>query len=303
MPIFRSFAKLNLHLEVEASRTDGFHQLRTIFQTIDLADELEVELTHESGEVLLEAPGSDLPTDGRNLAVRAAELYLAAWRPESGARIVLRKGIPAGGGLGGGSANAATVLVALDRLAGGCADCSWMESAAQGLGADVPFFLTGGTAIGTGRGDLIRPLADPPGGALEIWLALPPYGIPTAAVFGAYRRTGGAPHAPWETFARLAAGGAAPGLAALIGGNDLETAAFALRPELGALYTELVRSGARKVRMSGSGSTLFALFDDAAAARRAAVALPPGIVWKRVQTLGRDAWRAASGFDPREGGV
>ncbi len=304
MPIFHSFAKLNLHLEVAARRADGFHELRTIFQTIDLADRLDIELTARSGGVTLEVRGSDLPADPTNLAWRAAERFLAAWgRPGEGARVVLHKGIPAGGGLGGGSSDAATVLLALEQLSGREVDPEWRLATARALGADVPFFLVGGTALATGRGDVVQPVPDPPGGALSVWLAIPPLGLPTGEVFAGWRLPAAGRRDPWLPFARLAGGGDPPPLAELVGDNDLEAPAFALRPELGAMYNSLVHSGARRVRMSGSGSTLFALFENTAAAGRAAGALPLGTAWKRVQTLGRDAWRAASGFDPRERGV
>jgi 4-diphosphocytidyl-2-C-methyl-D-erythritol kinase len=303
MPTFRSFAKLNFHLEVAGRRADGFHELRTLFQTIDLADTLEIERTR-SGRIELTVTGADRPADPSNLAWRAADRYLAArGEPGEGVRIALHKAIPAGGGLGGGSANAATVLLALEQLGGRAVDPEWRLATARALGADVPFFLVGGTALATGRGDVVTPLPDPPGGALELWIAVPPWGLPTGGVFAGWRPPAAGERAPWPPFARLLAGGAPPPLAGLVGENDLEAAAFALRPELGDMYTSLARSGARRVRMSGSGSTLFALFDDAAAAGRAAGALPPGTAWKKIRTLGRDAWRAASGFDSREGGV
>lgn len=299
MPTFRSFAKLNLHLEVLGRRPDGFHELRTLFQTIDLADEIEIEPTR-SGDVELTVEGAAVPSGDENLAHRAAAAYLRDWGATGeGVRMRLRKRIPAGGGLGGGSANAATVLEALPELFGRAPDPGWSLTAARRLGADVPYFLVGGLALGRGRGDEILPLADPPPQAdEELWLALPPIALSTAEVFSALaaaptgRAPGGGELAPWS------AGSPVPPLERLIGSNDLEEPAFLLRPELGAIYTALVRSGALRVRMSGSGSTLFALFSGPAGARRAAAALPPGIAWRRARTLGRAAWRLASGFGP-----
>jgi 4-diphosphocytidyl-2-C-methyl-D-erythritol kinase len=298
---FRSCAKLNLHLEVVGRRDDGFHELRTIFQTIDLADEIELEPLATGGEVRLEVFGADLPTDERNLAVRAARAFLDAWgRPGEGVAIRLRKRIPAGAGLGGGSANAATVLEGMGVVFDRTPDAGWLRTAASRLGADVSFFLVGGTAIGLGRGDRLIALADPPGGAGELWLAIPPYPLSTAAVYAAFVAP---PHEPppRPPLAGLLAGSSPAGWPELIGNNDLEHAAFALRPELGALYTALASSGARRIRLSGSGSTLFALYDDPVAARRATRALPPGTAWQRVSTLGREAWRAACGLPPSDG--
>jgi 4-diphosphocytidyl-2-C-methyl-D-erythritol kinase len=301
MPTFRSFAKLNLHLEVAGRRSDGYHELRTIFQTIDLADELEIEPRRRAG-VGLEVDGApDVPRDERNLAARAAALFLERWgRSGEGVDLRLRKRVPAGGGLGGGSANAGTVLLAMAALWRRAGDEAGLRELATGLGADVPFFLTGGSAFGAGRGDRILPLADVEEPAPEIWLALPPWSIATAAVFAALDPRRSAPPDPRMT--GLERGEAPPRLVDRIGRNDLEAPAFRLRPELEAMYNSLVRAGARAVRMSGSGSTLFATFSDPGAARAAGVGLPSGTGWVRTRVLGRRAWRLQSGLDAIQGG-
>lgn len=309
MKTFRSFAKLNLHLEVLGRRPDGYHDLRTVFQVVDLADEVRLEAFRGDG-VELAVAGAELPCDRRNLAFRAAEAFLRrfpAGRPESGLRIELDKRIPVQGGLGGGSSNAATVLLGLAKLRSfdlwAPELASRLAELARALGADVPFFLVGGAAVGEGRGDRLTALDDaavrplPHGGAL--WLATPGFGVSTHEAF-----EGARPRAQAPAFPALAAAlaGEAVGLEALIGDNDLERTVFAARPELGAMYTELVRSGARRVRMSGSGSALFALYDDPALARPVADLLPPGAVWMQVAALGRAEWRRAAGFDSSEGG-
>lgn len=308
MKTFRSFAKLNLHLEVLRRRPDGYHDLRTIFQTVDLAD--EVRLAPKRAGVELAVAGADLPADRRNLAWRAAEAFLERFPGDAGrrgVRIELDKRIPVQGGLGGGSSNAATVLLGLALLNGldaSAPECAGAIGAiARELGADVPFFLLGGTAVGEGRGDRLTALDDgavrPLPGRISLWLAVPPFGVSTREAFEAAR-----PRAEAPPFAPLVAAlsGRTVALEDLIGDNDLERPVFAARPELGALYTELVRSGARRVRMSGSGSALFALYDDPAAARPVADLLPSGTVWMQVATLGRAEWRRASGFDSSEGG-
>lgn len=297
---YRSFAKINLHLEVAARRADGYHDLRTVFQTVDLSDELWVAPRRQAG-VELRVEASDLPADARNLAYRAAQIFLADRAPAgAGVALVLRKRIPAGGGLGGGSSNAATVLRALEREFGTADDEGWKLGVARSLGADVPFFLVGGTAIGRGRGDEIEALADAPRPSGELVLVMPPYGISTAAVFGELA-VGGRVTSP--AFVWPQPGRDAGDFTSWIGSNELEAPAFRLRPELAALYTAVVRSGARRVLMSGSGSALFALFDGVAAVERAARSWPPDIVWTRLESLGRAAWNAASGFGGAEEGT
>lgn len=298
MSTFRSFAKLNLHLEVAGRRADGYHELRTLFSTIDLADELEIELT--AGGVTLETGRADLPAGRENLVVRAAEAFLAAVGGGVGASIRLLKRIPVGGGLGGGSANAATTLRGLALMTGSGPSEAELERIARSLGADVPFFLHGGLALGLGRGDEIRPLPDLHD-PLELWLALPSYSVSTAEAFRAFPAER-ARAEPSRRVAALLAGGSIESAEGPIGENDLEAAVFGLRPELGALYTQLVRSRARVVRMSGSGSTLFAVFEDPDVARAAGIGLPPGTAWFPVRTLGRAEWHRASGYGAAERG-
>jgi 4-diphosphocytidyl-2-C-methyl-D-erythritol kinase len=303
MKRYRSFAKINLHLEVAGRRADGYHALRTVFQTIDLADEMRIDRRQRAG-VELRVEGADLPTDERNLAVRAARLVLDEWAPRGcGVAIELRKRIPPGGGLGGGSANAATALLALVELFGLAPGPGPLRAAARSLGADVPFFLVGGTALGTGRGDEIRPLPDAPQPRGELVLLLSHSGLSTAAVFAALAASA-APAADAERPFEWPPPGSVSGeFAAWIGENALEAPAFRLRPELGALYTAAVRSGARRVRMSGSGSALFALYENEGDAARAAGSWPPDVLWKRVETMGRAAWLAASGLELAAGGA
>ena len=308
MRAFRSHAKLNLHLEVVRRRPDGYHDLRTIFQTVDLHDELRLERRRSAGIELVVA-GADLPADHRNLAWRAAESFLARFGARGdGVRIELDKRIPMQSGLGGGSSNAATVLRALHQLwppaAGGPERETALAALALELGADVPYFLLGGACLGAGRGDDLRALPDcgsprAADGLSALWVACPPFGLSTAEVFARVepRQAGSEP----PGLARALGGEAVP-FDDLVGENDLEAPAFALRPELGALYTSLVRAGARRVRMTGSGSALFALYDDPAQARAAGDVLPSGSAWMQVSTLGRARWRRESGFDPLGGG-
>ena len=176
---FRSFAKINLHLEVAGRREDGYHELRTIFQTVSLCDRIEVSL--EGHGVELRTSGLDVPGGSGNLAHRAATAFLERWGGAAGVRLHLDKRIPVEGGLGGGSSNAATVLLALRELTGSPGEVAELVPLAVSLGADVPYFLVGGTAYGSDRGDRIERLPD----LLEeeLLLIFPGGGVSTRTVF------------------------------------------------------------------------------------------------------------------------
>jgi 4-diphosphocytidyl-2-C-methyl-D-erythritol kinase len=150
-----SYAKVNLGLEVLALRDDGYHELRTLFQTIDLHD--DVVLRPRPRGVVVRCDHPLVPTDGANLAARAAEALRAYARVEGGVEIDIQKRIPVGGGLGGGSSNAATVLLGLDRMWKTGLDPAELHRLARRLGADVPYFLLGGTALGLSRGRGVPP--------------------------------------------------------------------------------------------------------------------------------------------------
>ena len=155
----RSLAKINLDLRVLHKRSDGFHELRTIFQTVSLADSLEIEFTpSRTSRIQLESE-TDIPN---NLVVRAAEAVLANSKASGKIQFRLRKRIPMGGGLGGGSSNAAAVLLALPALTGKPLALETLFEIGAGLGSDVPFFLFGGTAAGLGRGTELYPGHSPP---------------------------------------------------------------------------------------------------------------------------------------------
>jgi 4-diphosphocytidyl-2-C-methyl-D-erythritol kinase len=279
--VCRSFAKVNLHLQVVGRRADGYHELRTLFQTIALHDLLEIDLGGEGVHLVVE--DADLPGDERNLAHRAAARFLERWAPEQGVELRLRKRLPVGGGLGGGSSNAATVLLALRELVGQPQRVADLWPLARELGADVPYFLVGGTALGFGRGDEVVPIPDLPEG--EIWVALPPVAVPTAEIFAAL---------PAPTSVALAAP-----ILALAGGeppprdwdaaaqNDLQELVLGRFTVIREVYTRLRAGGARGVRLSGSGSSLLARFENAAQAEAVARSLPEGTRLERTRTVNR----------------
>jgi len=280
--IYRSFAKVNLHLEVLGLRPDGYHELRTLFQSVDLCDLVHLEIGGSG--VRLAVAGQALPADERNLAHQAATAFLAAWPVADGVRITLEKNIPLGGGLGGGSSNAATVLQGLRHLLGVQQSTdARLEELGRALGADVPFFLTGGLALGSGRGDEILPLPDLP--EREIWLVTPALEVSTASVFQEFRELTGDREV--SSMGSLVWGEGVDWEMAARGWNDLQPIVMRRFPEVCRVYNALVEAGARTVRLSGSGATWLALFDDSIESSDLLTALAPGCRVFRARTLTR----------------
>jgi 4-diphosphocytidyl-2-C-methyl-D-erythritol kinase len=256
-----SFAKVNRTLRVLGKRSDGYHEVDTIFQTVDLSDRIDfLEGEEGGGEVTLTIEGADLPADDSNLILRAAAALRRQSGSSRGARIHLSKKIPIGGGLGGGSSNAATTLVGLSTLWNLQLSDADLQPLAASLGSDVPFFLLGGRARGTGRGEVLEPFPDGP----EEWLVLvfPGFSLSTAVVYGAF-----AAPALTDSAARTNLRGSDSGDGP--DRNDLEPAAESLRGELRGFRAALMESGATSARLSGSGSTVFGFFGDEESARRA----------------------------------
>lgn len=255
-------AKINLGLEVLGRRPDGYHELRTIFQAVSISDRLLLRRGHTGIRVRCPA----LPALGPdNLAHRAAELFFARSGVDGGVAIDLEKRIPVAGGLGGGSSDAAAVLLGCCRLFGVDPGEERLRAWAAELGSDVPFFIAGGAALGTGRGEIIREL--PPWRAPgEVLIQIPPAGLSTAEVFrrlDAPRLTGGRRAftillALWREQDPRRFG------AALF--NDLEGPAFSLAPHLVGVKAALLESGACGAQLCGSGSSVAGLFESAAAA-------------------------------------
>src|SRR3954451_14162857 len=211
-------AKLNLFLRVVGRRPDGFHELETVFQSIDLADTLTIA---PSADLRLTGGTEDAPPGSENLVLRAAAALRDATGFAGGAAIHLEKQIPVGAGLGGGSSDAAATFAALNRFWELGLGASELAALAAGLGSDVPVALQGGTALGRGRGERLEPLATPP-----FWfvLARPPFAVPTARAYTLFRPAGSeAP--PVEAFLAALASQDPETVAALLR-NDLETGVF-----------------------------------------------------------------------------
>ena len=251
----KSLAKINLDLRVLHQRPDGFHELRTVFQTISLADTIDIEYeparrTNISIDDPLAIPG--------NLVVRAAQAVLDDLKIHARVHFRLRKKIPMGGGLGGGSSNAAAVLLALPVLAGKALE----SDIGSTLGSDVPFFLGGGTAIGIGRGTEVYEIPDLK--PEPILLVSPGPQVATGPAYKAMGRGLTASDSSskineFQAFVRVLASGRSAGAASPFSANDFEAVVFREFPQLQTIGRKLSKLGAG-VRMTGSGSTIFGVF-------------------------------------------
>ena len=274
----RAPAKVNLALKVLDRRPDGFHELRTIFQTISLADRLTVtfERRPRSG-VVLRCDRAELENRD-NLAARAAQELLRGGPWRGHVQIDLAKQIPVGAGLGGGSSDAAAVLLALRGLLSPTPDAHRLFEVAAGLGSDVPFFLVGGTAIGVGRGEEVYPLPEARRQWIVVWA--PEVRIDTAGVYRSLSRTRRrlTPERKLNIIRRFGSSVYAPGpgevqhLAGALPGifeNDFEEVIFRRFPQIEEGKNRLVQLGASRAMLSGSGSVVFGLFPDRARAEKA----------------------------------
>jgi 4-diphosphocytidyl-2-C-methyl-D-erythritol kinase len=310
----RAHAKINLELRVLGTRGDGYHELRSIFQSIALHD--RIACVARPGPFILQCSAPDVPRDERNLVWRAAAALWHAIGRDGDPRdvsIAITKRIPMQGGLGGGSADAAAAIVGLMRLWKIRPPAAEIERVAATTGADVPFFLCGGTALGLGRGDEIFPLAELP--ALWVVLAFPAFGVSTPEAFAWFDhdRDAALSGESIEKPESLEGGGWLSDLAgapSAIGGrgepppfirliNDLEGPVGRRHPEIAAIKAALRAAGAVAAGMSGSGSTVFGLFRQR---RRAAAAVPTLAAggWRAILT--RTVTRAEAGSAPRLAG-
>ena len=274
----KAHAKINWSLNILALREDGYHELDMLMQSLQLHDELIFE---PARWLSLSVNGPTLPVGGRNLIIRAANALNEYTGERHGARIQLKKHIPIRAGLGGGSADCAIALLALNQLWNLYLPMDKLLEIGGKLGADVPFCMTGGLARVGGVGEKIERIPGAP--SVPLAMVTPGGGLSTPAVFKAWD-DGGYPIVPVDL----------PGLAdALVKGdlgraqelshNSLEAPAISLMPEIGEIITAFRGMGARMVRMTGSGSTVFAAFDTDDQAKAAAAKIPGAIA---TRTLG-----------------
>jgi len=289
-----AFAKINLDLRILGTRPDGYHDLRTIFQSLALFD--KVTVTRRRGPIEIVCDQEDIPTDRRNLVWKAASLLhrVATGKTSApqGISIDLRKRIPSEAGLGGGSADAAMTLLALNKLWKLDYDLATLTRVGARLGADVPYFLVGGTALGLGRGDDIYPLVDPP--TVHVVILRPGFGVSTADAYGWFdeetrraKEPAPRPCPPgWPSWAATLR-------------NDLEGPVVRHHPAIARIRQSLLDAGANFAAMSGSGSAVFGLFERADAARRTAADLArPGWLSLHTRTMSRREYarRVAAGL-------
>ena len=285
-----SFAKINWMLRILGKREDGFHELFTVFQTVSLHDTLTFA---ESDELELTCDDPAVPVDGRNLILKAASMLREQFAVKQGAKIHLEKRIPSPGGLGGGSSNASVALIGLKRLWQIDVSADHLQAIAADLGSDVPFFLFGGTAVGTGRGECIEPVEDI---AEQLMLIVTPdASVSTIDAFARINTetlTSEARNLNL-TVCRDAADSLDPLHSVLI--NDFESSVFDVHPEIKRVKDTLLELGAVNAAMSGSGASVFAVFDKQETRQAAQAALDQESTWDKfaVATISRDQYREA----------
>jgi 4-diphosphocytidyl-2-C-methyl-D-erythritol kinase len=311
----RAFAKINLGLKVIGLRADAYHEVRTVYQTIDLHDRLEITLSRGS-RISVECTDPSVPSGRKNLVYGACQVWRRASKFKGSIRVILKKQIPAGSGLGGGSSDAAACLLGLEGLTGDCLDMRARIQLASDLGSDAPLFLLGGRVLGCGRGEEIYPLTDL--SRRHCLVVYPGFKISTK---DAYRQLDEAACHSGDCAPDSTPSPVAPRASAAPTGskltkklearkvkvfgvwsqfpveqwgpaeNDFEKVVFAKWPELEQLKIQFIRAGAETASLTGSGSAIYAIFDSARQLSRALRIVPPGWLAFRTQTLSRKQYR------------
>ena len=273
---FKTPAKINLGLHIHGKREDGFHELETIFQMVSLYDDVELELLSSGIKLECDTPG--VPTDDTNLVCKAALLLRQSYQVEGkGVSIRLKKKIPFGAGLGGGSGNAAGVLMGLNRLWDLNIEREKLLALAAELGSDVPFFLTSPCALGMGRGEQLKVLK--PCAKFQVLLVFPGFPVATSWVYQNLKLK----LTKRENNISIPRKNLSLSDITSLGSrlyNDLEPVVIQRFPEVQVVKDELGAWGALGVLLSGSGSTVFGIFDDPEKARVACAGLNG--TWERV---------------------
>lgn len=285
----RAFAKINVGLKILARRSDGYHEIRTVYQAVGLHDRLDLALLTPGKGTVLECSDTAVPGGRANLVYAACEAWRRARHFPGQIQVRLQKNIPAGSGLGGASSDAAAALLGLERLTGDHLKPPERWALAAGLGSDVPLFLWGGSVLGCGRGEEVYPLADlPPRACLIVF---PGFAVATAEAYRAASLQLTKRRVPpsinifgaWSPFPLQFWGPAE---------NDFERVIFARWPELARLKRQLIRAGAETASLTGSGSAVYAVFESSRQLARASKLIPKG--WRAfcTRTLSRaEYWR------------
>ena len=284
----RAFAKINLGLKIVGKRPDGYHEIRTVFQSVALHDSLDISLVRGHDRISVECDDPAIPAGGRNLVYQACALWRRARGFRGGVRVCLAKRIPVGSGLGGASSDAAATLLGLERLTGKRMNAVEQLRLAAQIGSDVPFFLWGGRALGIGRGEEVFPLHDLP--RRHCLIVFPGFPVSTAEAYDEAGRLALLRLTKLHRGPSIEFLGERPPFSLENWGpaeNDFEHVVFARWPELADLKRRLIRAGAETASLTGSGSAVFALFDSAHKLARAARLVP--VDWQafRTRTLPR----------------
>jgi 4-diphosphocytidyl-2-C-methyl-D-erythritol kinase len=293
-----SFAKINGGLHILGKRLDGYHEIRTVLQTVSLHDTLRFATTSDP-EILLSCDDPGIPTDHTNLIVQAAIALRDRYGVQAGMRIHLEKRIPVQGGLGGGSSNGAVTLLGLAHLWKVGKKVSELAELAAELGSDVPFFLSGGRALSTGTGTSITSLPDLE--AQDLLIVAPNATVDTAE---AYKALSSAALTTQNSDSILAISRRSPNSSdsdhwsvCTDWENDFEQVIFDIEPEIGRVKDALLQAGARSALLAGSGSSVFGIFDNREAQQRALEQIRAESGWRifPCATLSREAYIRAMG--------
>lgn len=274
----RAYAKINIGLDVLRRRADGYHEVKMIMQTVDIYDELVLERRKEPG-IELCMDNRELPSGGDNLICRAADLLFREKKITGGVNISLTKRIPIAAGMAGGSADAAAALRGVNELFDLGYSLKELQALGVGLGADIPYCLTGGTMLSEGIGEILTPLPAPP--AAHFVIAKPDINVSTAFVYGNLHADSLAWHPDIDGMIAALQKGDLDGITGRLG-NVLETVTVKAHPVIEQIKELLRKQGAENALMSGSGPTVFGIFKEKETAARAAEAVERGQLAKQI---------------------
>ncbi|GAA0353411.1 4-(cytidine 5'-diphospho)-2-C-methyl-D-erythritol kinase [Bacillus horti] len=252
---YKAPAKINLTLDVLHKRDDGYHEVEMVMTTIDLADQLHFTL-REDKKIILDCSASYVPTDQRNLVYQVAKLLQERFGVEQGVSVYIEKNIPVAAGLAGGSSDAAMAIKGLNELWKLNLSIEQMAEIGAEIGSDVPFCIYGGTALATGRGEIIHPLPSPP--PFWVILAKPPIGVSTGNIYRKLKASEITEHPNTERMIEAIKEKDFPTMAATLG-NVLEEVTLKEHPQVQRIKERMQKDGADGVLMSGSGPTVYAI--------------------------------------------
>lgn len=262
----KAYAKVNIGLDVLRRRTDGYHEVRMIMQTVDIFDELIIEKREQAG-IELQTDNSKLPLDGNNLVCKAAELLFRERNITEGVKITLTKRIPIAAGMAGGSSDAAAAMRGLNELFEMGYSISQLQQLGVTLGADIPYCIAGGTMLSEGIGEILTPLPAPP--ACHLVVAKPDIDVSTGFVYGNLHADSLDYHPDIDGMIEALKNGSMKGIADRLG-NVLETVTVKEYPVIDRIKETLRAEGAENALMSGSGPTVFGIFGQKETAEAAA---------------------------------